>query len=126
VANERARELRNNATAAERKLWQRLRQLKAVGSKFRRQIPLDRFIVDFACLSKRVIIEVDGGTHGTDDELAYDQHRQRFLEASGFVVLRVTNCEVMLNIEGVMDTISNHLARHCVPTLSLSPQGGGE
>jgi very-short-patch-repair endonuclease len=81
LANKRARELRNNATAAERKLWYRLRELKVAGQKFRRQVPIDHFIVDFACLSHRLIIEVDGATHATDAEIASDMRRQRYLES---------------------------------------------
>jgi very-short-patch-repair endonuclease len=126
MANERARRLRSSATAAERKLWHQLRQLKAAGSKFRRQVPIDHFIVDFACLSKRVIVEVDGATHGTEAELAYDGNRQRYLESQGFSVLRVTNGDVTSNIEGVMDTIANLLSQRCTPTPDPSPQGGGE
>ena len=61
--------MRRNRTDAERRLWWRLRELKQIGFKFRQQVPVDRFIVDFACLSERLIVEVDGGTHSTGSEL---------------------------------------------------------
>ncbi|MET0431037.1 MAG: endonuclease domain-containing protein [Hyphomicrobium sp.] len=122
MANERARQFRNSPTAAERKLWYQLRQLKTVGSTFRRQVPIDRFFVDFACLSKRVIVEIDGATYASESEITNDQVWQRYREDQGFVVLRRTNGDVMQNIEGVMDTIENVLSHRSAP----SPQGGGE
>jgi very-short-patch-repair endonuclease len=125
LANERARELRNNATAAERRLWHRLRVLKVSGQKFRRQVPIDRFIVDFACLSHRLVIEVDGATHSTDDELANDVCRQRYIESQGFRVLRFSNADVVTNMDGVMDVVVGVLTVP-TPTPDPSPQGGGE
>ena len=129
MANERARELRNNATAAERRLWHRLRVLKVSGQKFRRQVPIDHFIVDFACLSHRLIIEVDGATHAMDAEIASDIRRQRYLESQGFMVLRFKNADVATNIDGVMDVIVGVLdgfAGETTPTPNPSPQGGRE
>ena len=123
MVNERARQLRRSRTLAERRLWYRLRELKRVGYKFRQQVPIDNFIVDFACLSQRLIIEVDGGTHSTDQELARDARRERYLRDQGFRILRVWNSEVRQNIEGVMDTI---VAALHTPTPDPSPQGGGE
>jgi very-short-patch-repair endonuclease len=123
MANERARHLRRNRTLAERRLWWKLRELKQVGFKFRQQVPIDHFIVDFACLSKRVIVEVDGGTHSTDPELARDARRERYLRDQGFHVVRVWNSDVRQNIHGVMDTIVGALE---TPTPVPSPQGGGE
>ena len=123
MANERARHLRRNRTDAERRLWRELRGLKQAGFKFRQQVPIDPFIVDFACLSRRLIVEVDGGTHGTDAEIAHDERRNRYLEDRGFRVLRVWNSEVRENIEGVMDII---VATLHTPTPDPSPQGGGE
>jgi len=123
MVNERARQLRRSRTLAERRLWYRLRELKRVGYKFRQQVPIDNFIVDFACLSQRLIIEVDGGTHSTDQELARDARRERYLRDQGFRILRVWNSEVRQNIEGVMDTI---VAALHTPTPDPSPQGGGK
>ena len=90
-------------------MWWKLRDLKQAGFKFRQQVPIDHFVVDFACLSKRLIIEVDGGTHGTDQEIARDRRRERYLRNQGFRVLRVWNSEIRENIEGVMDTIVDAL-----------------
>ncbi len=129
LVNDRARVLRNNATAAERRLWYRLRQLKVSGQKFRRQVPIDHFIVDFACLSHRLIVEVDGATHSAEAEIASDVHRQRYLESQGFMVLRFNNLDVATNVDGVMDSIVgvlNTLAVEASPTPNPSPQGGGE
>ena len=105
TTNERARWLRKERTAAERRLWWKLRELKQAGFKFRQQVPIDHFIVDFACLSERLIIEVDGGTHSTDKELARDATRERYLRDEGFRILRFWNADVMQNLEGVMDMI---------------------
>jgi very-short-patch-repair endonuclease len=122
MANEKARQLRRNRTAAERRLWRQLRELKQAGFKFRQQVPIDPFIVDFACLSRRLIVEVDGGAHSTDREVARDARRERYLKAQGFQVLRVWNSDVRENISGVMDTIVGVLD---TPTPDPSPQGGG-
>ena len=115
MANERARELRKNRTAAERRLWWKLRGLKEAGVKFRQHAPIDRFIVDFACLSKRLIVEVDAGTHSTDEEIARDRRREQHLRGQGFRILRVWNSEVRENIDGVMDTIVDALGAQPPP-----------
>ena len=109
MANVRARELRRGRTLAERRLWWKLRDLKHAGFKFRQQVPIDHFIVDFACLSNRLIVEVDGGTHGTNEEIARDRRREQYLRDQGFRIVRVWNSEVRENIGGVMDTIVDAL-----------------
>ncbi|MEQ1697895.1 MAG: endonuclease domain-containing protein, partial [Hyphomicrobiaceae bacterium] len=134
MANERARSLRRNSTNAERRLWYFLRGLKPQGHKFRRQVPIDHYIFDFACLSARLVIELDGTTHSTDDEIASDRTRQAYVESQGFRVLRFWNTDVYHNSESVMDTIvaalsgTNDDAVHSplTPTPDPSPQGGGE
>lgn len=91
-------------------------------------MPVDSFIADFGW-SHRLVIEVDGATHSTDDEIARDLSRQRYIESQGFVVLRFTNADVITNIDGVMDTVVGVLdQRMCkiTPTPAPSPQGGGE
>jgi very-short-patch-repair endonuclease len=75
----RARRLRKNATDAERMLWQHLRLRQFAGYKFRRQQPLGNYFVDFVCLRKRLVIEVDGGQHHS--QLAYDEQRSAWLES---------------------------------------------
>ena len=98
-----AREMRKNPTKAERKLWQRIRRKQVYGVKFRRQMPVDRYIVDFCSPSIRLIIEVDGPTHDLTQEA--DDVRQAYLESVGFDVVRFSNRDVLGNIEGVMETV---------------------
>jgi len=118
-----ARRLRANETDAEARLWRLLRKLEISGSHFRRQVPIGPYIADFACLAARLIIEVDGGTHSTDREVARDVRRERYLKDEGFRIVRVWNSNVGQNLEGVMDTI---VAALHTPTPDPSPQGGGE
>ena len=96
----RARELRRFATDAERVLWSHLRNRQLEGCKFRRQVPIDRFIADFACLERRLVIELDGGQHV--EQARYDKARTGVLEAAGWTVLRFWNHEVLQNVEGVL------------------------
>ena len=100
-----ARSLRKDATRAERIPWSRLRRKALADFRFRRQVPLRGYIVDFACFEARLIVEVDGATHATDREIARDERRERVLRADGFVVLRVGNDDVFNNLEGVLETI---------------------
>ena len=116
----RARELRNNATDAERALWRQLRLWQLEGYKFRRQQPLGRFIVDFVCLEKRVVIELDGGQHAEQKE--YDAERDAWLRAEGFRVLRFWNNEVLKSIEVIKEEILKTLKS--TPYLNPPPQGG--
>jgi very-short-patch-repair endonuclease len=98
-----ARELRNNLTDAEWLLWQHLRLRQLGGYKFRRQQPLGPYVVDFVCLEKRLIIEVDGGQH--NEQVTYDTERSAWLEAQGFRVLRFWSHEVLQNIEAVKEVV---------------------
>ena len=100
---ERARELRRPQTPAERRLWECLRDSQLTGYKFRRQHPIDRFIVDFFCAASRLIVEVDGESHSAQEE--YDAARTAWLEAQGYQVMRFTNQEVYQQLEGVVATI---------------------
>ena len=100
-----ARKLRNDPTAAERKLWNRIRREQIDGFRFRRQVVLGPFIVDFACLEARLILEVDGATHSTETELARDTARTVRLSAMGFAILRFANDDVFREIDGVVETI---------------------
>ena len=124
MANERARQLRRNQTDAERKLWRSLRLLKKQGHHFRRQVPIDGIIVDFACYSSRLVIEVDGGQHNEDEARAADNRRDAMLAANDFRVLRFWNNDVLANTSGVMEVVVASLA--LTPTPNPSPQGGGE
>ena len=119
MPSELARELRQNPTDAEKRLWQHLRNRQLDGHKFRRQVPLGRYVVDFACLEARLIVEVDGGQHGW--RAAADAARTAWLKGNGFRVLRFWNNEVLGNLAGVLDTIRRHLP----PTPTLPRKGGG-
>ena len=102
---ERARKLRKSDTAAEQRLWEQLRSRRLSGMKFVRQLPIGPYITDFACRSTKLIVEVDGATHSSDEELTYDQARTVHLERNGWKVLRVWNAEVFTNRDGVLETI---------------------
>jgi very-short-patch-repair endonuclease len=95
----RARKLRSNLTDAESILWRHLRFRQIDGYKFRRQRPIGHYIVDFVCLEKKLVIEVDGGQH--NGEATYDARRDRWLRAQGYEVLRFWNDEVLTKIDGV-------------------------
>ncbi|MCK6554739.1 endonuclease domain-containing protein [Candidatus Binatia bacterium] len=103
AATRRARRLRRRATDAEGRLWYHVRARQVDGAKFRRQEPLGPYMVDFCCVESRLVVEVDGGQHFEQRE--YDEERSRFLELSGYRVLRFWNNEVMENIEGVLARI---------------------
>src|SRR5262245_29099277 len=91
MANEIARRLRKTMTPQEVKLWAHLRPLRHSGHKFRRQVPLRGYIVDFACFDARLIIELDGSQHGSVEGRAADQVRDTALERGGFDILRFWN-----------------------------------
>jgi very-short-patch-repair endonuclease len=116
----RARQMRKNPTEAERLLWRRLRFWQVDGFKFRRQQSLGNYIVDFVCLEKRLIIEIDGGQHA--EHAHYDSVRDAWLRDSGFVVLRFWNNEVLKNIDTITELIAKELQN--TPFLIPSPQGG--
>jgi very-short-patch-repair endonuclease len=99
-----ARRLRKKLTPAEALMWWRLRR-DFDGWRFRRQHPVGPYIADFACIEANLVIEVDGATHGTPEERAYDERRTQVIEAGGWRVLRFTNDEVERNREGVRTSI---------------------
>jgi very-short-patch-repair endonuclease len=104
-----ARQLRKRMTPQEIKLWSALRGLRPEGVRFRRQVPLGAYIVDFACFDPKLVIEVDGGQHTLDGHVRRDRERDAWLEAHGFAVLRVWNHEVKDNFDGIMDAIGEYL-----------------
>lgn len=104
---ERAREFRQPLTPAEADLWRALRGRNLSGYKFRRQHPIDRFIVDFYCAEKKLVIEVDGDVHATQE--AYDAARTEWLEAQGYIVIRFTNTDVLKNPDRVAAEILRRL-----------------
>ncbi len=104
---ELAKKMRKNHTEAERILWEELRDHRlGVELKFRRQHPIDGYIVDFMCIPKRLIVEVDGGYHETEEQKAYDEERTKILNELGFEVIRFTNNDVINNLKTVLKTIA--------------------
>jgi very-short-patch-repair endonuclease len=101
----RARSLRKNQTEAEKRLWSYLRDKRLQGHKFNRQVPVGIYIADFLCAEAKLIVEVDGATHGDADEVAYDEKRTVYLQTQGYRVMRCWNADVFENLNGVLDTI---------------------
>src|ERR1051326_3089587 len=100
MTSARAKSLRSNMTDAERRLWYFLRAHRFNGTKFKRQAVIGKYIVDFVCFEKHLVIEVDGGQHADNET---DRRRTRWLEDQGFRVLRFWNNEVLQNTVGVPD-----------------------
>jgi very-short-patch-repair endonuclease len=98
-----ARILRTNLTDAEKRLWQKLKRRQIGTMKFRRQQPIGQFIVDFVCLERRLIVEVDGGQHA--ERRNHDAKRTSWLESRGYRVLRFWNNEVLASTEAVVQKI---------------------
>ena len=105
----RARKLRSSQTSAEARLWQALRNRRLARWKFRRQHPIDRYIVDFVTLAGKLVVEVDGVTHAEPSERARDKARSDVLEACGFHIVRVSNIDVYDNLDGVLEMIESTL-----------------
>jgi len=101
----RSRDLRAAQTSAEAKLWGKLRGRRLGGYKFVRQEPIEGFYADFVCREFKLVVEVDGETHSTDEEVAYDARRDRMMREAGFRILRVQNEDIRTNIDGVCETI---------------------
>lgn len=100
-----AKKLRKNQTDEEIKLWNYLRSRRFSNIKFRRQVPLGDYIVDFCCFEKKLIIELDGSGHGHPLQEDKDRIRDGFLKETGFTVLRIQNFEMKKNFENVIDKI---------------------
>jgi very-short-patch-repair endonuclease len=107
----RARDLRQNQTEAEGLLWRRLRGRVLGGFKFVRQEPIGPYFGDFVCREQKLVVEVDGATHSTDDERRRDAKREAFLRDQGYRVARFHNDEVYRNLDGVLETILAALER---------------
>ena len=104
----RARELRNQATPMERKLWRYLARSQ-LGAKFSRQMQVGTFYVDFLCRSNRLIVELDGFSH--EARIGYDAARDLALHEAGYRIVRFTNDDVRTNVEGVVKTIGEELKK---------------
>jgi len=117
----RSRELRLNATDAERKLWAQLSARKIAGVRFNRQFPIGPFICDFVSRTAKLIIEVDGGQHAIDVEK--DQARTAYLQSQGYRVIRFWNNDVLERIEGVVAEIERALVNMPSPNPSRKREG---
>jgi very-short-patch-repair endonuclease len=125
-----ARRLRRDQTDAERVLWFRLRDRRLNGLKFKRQVPVGKYIVDFCCADARLIVELDGGQHATRDET----NRTAVVESMGYLVLRFWNNDVLKNTEGVLEEILktvNHRAQEPphpdpLPSGEREPRGSAD
>lgn len=116
----RARTLRRDQTELEKSLWSLLRDRRLAAYKFKRQHPIPPYIVDFVCLDRRVIVELDGGQHAAQEE--YDSKRDAFLTAQGYRILRFWNNELSENPEGVLSRLIETLG--VAPSPQPSPRGG--
>jgi len=122
--NRHAKELRKNMTEVERFLWRQLRNRQLHGYKFPRQHTVGRFIVDFVCLEKNLVIEVDGGQHAKN--LEADVKRTEYLKEKGYRVLRFWNNEVLQETESVLSVICSWLLEDVPPHPNPLPPIMGE
>ncbi len=96
------RELRKNQTETEKIIWDKLRNRRFLNLKFRRQYGIGNYIADFYCSSLKLVIELDGGQHFTEEGLEYDKIREEFMKSLGIITLRFNNNEVLNNIEEIL------------------------
>lgn len=114
-----AKDLRSRSTDAERLLWSQLRAKRLDGYKFRRQQPIGKYIVDFVCFERKIVIELDGGQHSEPERKAYDKERDDWLETEGYNVLRFWDNEVLLNMRGILEVTRARCLEH--PPLNPLP-----
>ncbi len=127
-ARAKAKAFRRQMTKAEVILWLHLRKLREMGYNFRRQHPIGPYIADFAIHAGKLIVEVDGETHGTQEEVAHDQRRDAYLQSRGWRVLRIPNIAIYESIDHGLDVILSHLppsASLATGSLGTSPASGG-
>jgi very-short-patch-repair endonuclease len=117
----RAQELRSRATDCERILWSKLRELKIMGYRFRRQSPFRNYTLDFVEHGAKLVVELDGGQHGLPEQVRKDTVRDRILEAEGYAVLRISNLEIRENLYGAFEAITRELQkRHPHPPIDVN------
>lgn len=97
-----AKDLRTNQTNCENILWQHLRAKRLNGIKFRRQVPVGKYIVDFVNLGTKLVVELDGSQHLEDNNLKYDEHRTEYLNKQGYTIIRFLDNEIINNLEEVL------------------------
>ncbi|MGD0867040.1 MAG: DUF559 domain-containing protein [Rhizomicrobium sp.] len=105
TSQKHAKVLRRKMTDAETILWSKIRRGAVRGMHFRRQHPIGPYIADFACALERIVIEVDGATHSSDEEQEYDRRRDAYMQSRGWRVIRFTNTEIYKNLNDVLDAL---------------------
>ena len=110
-----ARILRREETIAEKRLWEQLRNRTLEGFKFSRQVPIGPYVADFICRDRRLIVEADGATHSTEEELANDNRRTGFLKSEGYTVIRFQNDEILNGMDEVLTLILQALRNYPRP-----------
>ncbi len=118
-----AKDLRKRSTYTEQVLWKYLRAKHFEGLKFRRQQPIGSYIVDFVCIEKKIIVELDGGQHALPEEMQNDRKRDQWFEGQGYKVLRFWDNEVLSDIHGVLEVIWTNCSSH--PPLDPLPSREG-
>jgi very-short-patch-repair endonuclease len=123
----RARELRRKKTLGEKAMQEYLRSFRPYGARFRRETPIGPYVVDFAWLSAKLVVEVDGATHDLAGSIEHDAAKDSFLKSRGFTVIRVRDGDAIANAPHAYAPIEETLRPHLsYPSPSPSPQGGGE
>jgi very-short-patch-repair endonuclease len=119
-----AKNLRRHSTDTEQALWRHLRAKRLEGLKFKRQQPIGKYIVDFVCFERRIIIELDGGQHAQTQQKQRDEERDRWFKRQGYEVLRFWDNEVLKNTKGVFERIGAKCLKH--PPLNPLPSREGK
>ena len=114
-----SRVLRNNATLSEVVLWKYLQKKQALGFRFRRQIVIGKYIVDFYCPKLRLVIEIDGSSH--DNKIEYDTKREQYLQSIGLTILHLDNSDVLHNIDSGLFAIETFI-KHQMTKLNKNPE----
>lgn len=105
----KSRDLRKNMTLAERIFWSELRSKKLLGYKFRRQVPIYNFIVDFYCYELNLIIEIDGPIHKDERVMSDDRKRDEILQLNGYRILRIPNLEIITDLKGSVTKMKDYI-----------------
>jgi very-short-patch-repair endonuclease len=117
-----AKNLRKKQTETEALLWSKLRDRQLMGLKFRRQQSIGNYVIDFACMDKNLLIEIDGGQHNTNEKMEKDADRTLWLEEKGYQILRFWNNDITDNLDGVIEVILHSLIQKSPPHSNSLPR----